>query len=299
MKPGRRGAGAAGAVLALAVLACCLVINLSAGRAEASTAYRYWAFYVASGSSWNYSSRGPVAEHPADGEVQGWRFAVQADTNGELRPRETPNFQQLCGSTPPIDGKLRVGIVLDFGTPADAPPNEKPPAQIVTGCVQVASGASGADVLQAAVGAGHLRIGNTGLVCGIDGYPKTECAPAVDISRTTTTPAATSTSPAAAPVKSTAAATTPASATGAKSANRPTQPSSQTPATQAKTPAPSTLDPTSSAAVGSSPTVAGSTTPLSSLHQKSASSGRFPLAAVAGAVLVIGLGVAAAVKARR
>jgi hypothetical protein len=284
-------------VLALAVLACSLLINLSAGRAEASTAYRYWAFYVASGSSWNYSSRGPVAEHPADGEVQGWRFAVQADTNGELRPRETPNFQQLCRSTPPIDGKLRVGIVLDFGTPADAPPNEKPPAQVVTGCVQVEAGASGADVLQAAVGAGHLRVGNTGLVCGIDGYPKTECAPAVDISRTTTTPAATSTTPAAAPVKSTVAKT-PASATAAKPANPPTQPSSQTPATQAKTPAPSTLDPTSSAAVGSPPAVAGST-PLSSLHQQSASSGGFPLAAVAGAVLVIGLGVAAAVKARR
>jgi hypothetical protein len=38
---------------------------------------------------------------------------------------------------------------------------------------------------------------------------------------------------------------------------------------------------------------------LSSLHQKSSSSGGFPLAAVAGAVLVVGLGVAAAVKARR
>lgn len=294
----RRVASAAGAVLALVVVASCVLGLVPARRAEADTAYRYWAFYIANGATWNYSSRGPAAEHPADGEVQGWRFAVQLDRTGELAPRTTPTFDQLCASTPAVSGKLRVGLVLDFGTAADAPTGETRPAQIVNGCVQVASGASGADVLLAAVGAGHVRVGSTGLVCGIDGYPKTECAPAVDISRTTQTPTPTT------------APTTTAKATPAATHGDSTPTPTESTATQAKSSVPSELSSTAqvtsdsgaspSTAASDPQSVSGSVLPLSSLKtQKSSTSHGFPLAAVAGALLVLGLGAAAFVKTRR
>lgn len=299
----RRFASTVGAVLALVVAASCVLGFLSARRAEADTAYRYWAFYIANGSTWNYSSRGPVAEHPVDGEVQGWRFAVQLDRTGELTPRATPDFDQLCGSTPAISGELRVGIVLDFGTAADAPTGEHPPAQVVSGCVHVDSGSSGADVLQAAVGASNLRIGSSGLLCGIDGYPKTECAPAVDTSRTTPTPTPTVSSTATAPTQT-------------KEPKAPKEPSTpdESPGTPAKSPvasppassaqasstaASTAVPPTAGAAGSAASALGGSATPLSSVHPKSSNSQGFPVAAVAGGVLVVGLGIAAFIKARR
>jgi hypothetical protein len=168
------------AALGLAALAgyAAVVITVP-GQARAATAYRYWAYYVAHGTSWQYSQRGPASEYPVDGEVQGWRFAVQADAANGLLPRAAPDFATLCASTPAKTGELRVGVVIDFGLATDAPDHEKPPAAVVPGCVYVHDGDTGADVLQAATA---VRIGtgsDAGLVCGIDGYPKTECAVAV------------------------------------------------------------------------------------------------------------------------
>jgi hypothetical protein len=184
------------AALGLAALAgyAAVVITIP-GQASAATAYRYWAYYVAPastvahGSSWQYSQRGPASEYPVDGEVQGWRFAVQIDAANGLLPGATPDFAQLCKSTAARAGELRVGVVIDFGLASDAPAHEKPPAGVVRGCVYVHAGATGADVLEAA---SAVRIGtgaDAGLVCGIDGYPKTECA--VAVAATAAPPAAT------------------------------------------------------------------------------------------------------------
>jgi hypothetical protein len=163
------------------------VVMTVTGQASAAAAYRYWAYYVAApatvahASSWQYSQRGPASEHPVDGEVQGWRFAVQTDAANGLLPGATPDFSVLCASTPAKPGDIRVGIVVDFGVARDAPAHEKPPAGVVRGCVNVNDEATGADVLAAAAA---VRIGtgsDAGLVCGIDGYPRTECAVAVAI----------------------------------------------------------------------------------------------------------------------
>lgn len=170
------------AVYGLAALAACAAVVITApGHASAASAYRYWAYYVASphSTSWQYSQRGPASEYPVDGEVQGWRFAIQTDTANGLPPRATPDFAQLCKSTPPKAGELRVGVVIDFGVATDAPAHEKPPAGVVPGCVYVHDDQTGSNVLQAAA---TVRIGtgsDAGLVCGIDGYPKTECTVAV------------------------------------------------------------------------------------------------------------------------
>lgn len=163
----------------VALVGYAAVIVTMPGKASAATAYRYWGYYVAHGTTWQYSQRGPASEYPADGEVQGWRFAVQADATNGLLPRAAPDFARLCASTPAKAGELRVGLVVDFGLATDAPARERPPAAVVPGCVYVHDGETGADVLAAAAA---VRIGtgsDAGLVCGIDGYPKTECAVAV------------------------------------------------------------------------------------------------------------------------
>ena len=166
-----------------------------ASRAHAATAYRYWAYYVAHANTWQFSQRGPAAEYPVDGEVQGWRFAIQAEAGKGLAPRALPDFAKLCGATPATAGQLRVGIVIDFGVSADAPAGEHPPGTAVSGCVHVAEGGSGADVLRAAAA---VRIGtgsDGGLVCGIDGYPTNECAAVVTAKPPPTPKAAPTTTP--------------------------------------------------------------------------------------------------------
>ena len=181
--------------------------------ARADTAYRYWAFYVAQGGSWQFSQRGPASEYPVDGEVQGWRFGIQAEAAHGLPPRAAADFATLCAATPAAANEIRVGIVLDFGTAADEPAHERPPASVVRGCVRVRAGDSGAAVLQASA---QVRIGtggDGGLVCGLDGYPRSECAPAVTAPgppSPSSHPAATTPAPAA--VANASAATTSAAA---------------------------------------------------------------------------------------
>ncbi|HXR42156.1 MAG TPA: hypothetical protein VN738_07085, partial [Acidothermaceae bacterium] len=61
MRSGRRSAGAGSLALAFVVGLTALVGM--AGAAHAATAYRYWAYYIAAGNSWQYSQRGPASEH--------------------------------------------------------------------------------------------------------------------------------------------------------------------------------------------------------------------------------------------
>ena len=286
---GRRFAGAVVAAVAI-VVGVAVGVSGFASTANAATAYRYWTYYVAlpDTTAWVYSQRGPATEHPQDGEVQGWRFAVQADRSGGLTPRTAPVFAKLCGAQQPQSGKARVGIVLDFGVADDAPAGERPPAGVVTGCVQVPDGANGVDVLDAAVGAGNVRIGQ-GLICGINGYPKSECADVVAAPKPAASKSATS--------KAAVATEKPAVASTAKA-----------PATPGATPAPSaSASPTLSAAAktvvpsasaGAPPPSPSATASVSSLGDlKEPSHNGFPVGAVVGGVLVAGLGIAAAVRA--
>ena len=101
-------------------------------------------------------------------------------------------------------------MVIDFGLATDAPAHEKPPAGVVPGCVYVRDDQTGANVLQDAAA---TRIGtgpDAGLVCGIDGYPKTECAVAV-----TANPPPPVATPSPTPSRTTAHATPDTSATSA------------------------------------------------------------------------------------
>src|SRR5262245_44754302 len=76
-----------------------------------------------------------------------------ARTAAAARPRAGSTglgnlFATVCADTPAKPGRKRVAVVLDFGTAADAPSGEQPPAPR-TVCASVAPDASSAEVLAA------------------------------------------------------------------------------------------------------------------------------------------------------
>ena len=79
------------------------------GNALPDRPYRYWAYYVAGGHDWLFSQRGPASEYPVDGEVQGWRYAIQADVGTGFAPRAAPDFTSLCRTTAKVRRQLRSG----------------------------------------------------------------------------------------------------------------------------------------------------------------------------------------------
>ncbi|GGS74254.1 SCO2322 family protein [Streptomyces griseoviridis] len=155
------------ALLALAALL------LAAGAGEAQAAgYRYWSFWDRDGDRWAYATQGPSTARPGDGDVQGFRFSVSEDSGDAARPRGTAEFTDICGRTPARDGRKRVALVLDFGTAADAPSGETPPARR-TACARVAEDATTAEALAAV--AKPLRYDANALLCAVSGYPETGC----------------------------------------------------------------------------------------------------------------------------
>ena len=154
----------------LLFLAAFLLIG-SAGQAQAA-GYRYWSFWDRDGDQWVYATQGPSLVRPSDGDVQGFRFAVSANSDDAAKPRGAADFASVCAKTPAEDGSKRVALVLDFGTAADAPSGETPPARR-TACARVAPDATTADAL--ADVAGPLRYNTSALLCAIGGYPKSGC----------------------------------------------------------------------------------------------------------------------------
>jgi hypothetical protein len=167
-RPRRRRIGAA-LTLTLGVL---LAVLLPAGAADAA-AYRYWGYYQLSGDTWQFATKGSDQTKPADGSVEGWRFAV--DTEKATRfPRATPTFDQVCRDTEAATGKKRVAVVIDYGRAADTADNSEPPAPIAR-CALVPTSATGTEVLSQVA---EVRAGK-GLICGIDGFPADGCGEAV------------------------------------------------------------------------------------------------------------------------
>src|SRR5207342_1522299 len=105
----------------------------------------YW--HGTSGGGWTFSQVGAQYQ-PAAGSVDGWRFAVSG-TAGSVKPRAAASFDAICGSHAPAPaGQKLVGLVVDYGTTADAPPGQHPPRGVDTYCAQVADNGSSAVVLQ-------------------------------------------------------------------------------------------------------------------------------------------------------
>ncbi|WP_241968454.1 SCO2322 family protein [Streptomyces sp. ICBB 8177] len=151
---------------------CATAASLVAASPARAVGYRYWSFWERTGSAWTFARTGPAMTDPADGSVEGWRFAVSADSADAVKPRGAAAFATICAGTPPRPGTKRVALVLDFGTSRDAPDGETPPAGRAS-CARVPEDATAADALAAV--AKPLRYDASGLVCAITGYPATGC----------------------------------------------------------------------------------------------------------------------------
>ena len=153
----------------LAILAAVVAAVVVPASSASAAAYRYWGYYQLQGSSWAFATTGPDQVTPADGAVEGWRFAVAGETDTRM-PRATATFDQLCGATPAEAGRKRVGVVIDYGRAADTEDGAQPPAPVGR-CAVVATAATGAEVLAAVAGVRAEK----GLVCAIDDHPATGC----------------------------------------------------------------------------------------------------------------------------
>jgi hypothetical protein len=191
------------AVTSSALALVLFAVGLVAAPAAQAIAYRYWTYWQGSPAGWTFATAGPATTVPADGSIEGWRFAVttQAGRAGDA-PAIASDFAAICGSTAPTDGKKRVALVIDPGPAAIAPEGQAPPTAVAS-CVLAAPDATGYQVLRSVA---SVRT-EGGLICGIAEYPTGECAPVIDDAvANPATPAPTS--PSAAPVNMAAAAST-------------------------------------------------------------------------------------------
>jgi hypothetical protein len=177
-------------VTALGALVIAGALSVVALPAEASTAYRYWSYWnVEPGSgTWQYATEGSGTHVPSDGAVEGWRFGIAGEAT-RLQPSPLPDFPSICAEIDaPGEGK-RVAVVIDPGTPSEAPAGETP-GSVVTECVVTDDASTGLQILQTIA---NVRM-NAGFVCGLNGYPVRECAPLVEIPEASNMQAASSSS---------------------------------------------------------------------------------------------------------
>ena len=151
--------------------------SISIPSSNAATGYRYWGYFQAQGgaTSWTAAMTGPSVE-VKDGDVEGWTFVFSNNDNPAIAPMMDPDFATLCDGIPETAGKVRVGLVVDFGDANIAPAGETP-MEFFSDCVVVPTGSVGLDVLKSAL---DVRAGESGLICGIAGYPAQECGAEIE-----------------------------------------------------------------------------------------------------------------------
>ena len=164
--------------------------SISIPSSNAATGYRYWGYFQAQGgaTSWTAAMTGPSVE-VKDGDVEGWTFVFSNNDIPAIAPMMDPDFATLCDGIPETAGKVRVGLVVDFGDANIAPAGETP-MEFFSDCVVLPTGSVGLDVLNSVL---DVRAGDSGLICGIAGYPAQECgaeieAPVAQEAVTTTAP---------------------------------------------------------------------------------------------------------------
>ncbi len=154
-------------VLALTLAVAALV--LPSASASAADSYRFWGFFQLNGTSWTFAAKGADQIVPADGSVDGWRLAV-GDMSVTHAPRAALAFETICAAVPAQAGKKRVGVVLDFGRPADQDLGGTAPAPRAQ-CAVVETSATSQAVL---VAIAPVRA-EKGMVCAVENTPATGC----------------------------------------------------------------------------------------------------------------------------
>ncbi|MGH8970339.1 MAG: SCO2322 family protein, partial [Actinomycetes bacterium] len=85
------------ALLGAAVLTLVSLVG-PASPAQAAS-YRYWGYYTWTDGAWVFATKGPDQTKPADGAVEGWRFAVTSESGSPRVPRADGDFAAICAGT--------------------------------------------------------------------------------------------------------------------------------------------------------------------------------------------------------
>jgi len=157
----------------LAVLVSLPAVLLGvAAPAQAATGYKYWNYFHVDNGKYAFAQTGPGDFTPKNGAVEAYRYGLSSSASG-LPPRtgaSTYSFEDLCKATQAQAGQKLVGVLIDYGTAADADGGGTPPKPRGA-CAAVPTNATGQQVLDKVA---DLRT-QGGLVCGIDGYPDKGC----------------------------------------------------------------------------------------------------------------------------
>jgi hypothetical protein len=138
----------------------------------ATKGWRYWGYFQAAPgtAAWKAAMTGPTVDIE-DGAVEGWSFVFSSDDVPQAAPAIKPDFSKICGKVKKDPDTKRIALVIDFGKKVYAPRGERIPQTIVR-CVTTAQSSQGIDVLGQVV---KVRAASSGLICGLNGYPKREC----------------------------------------------------------------------------------------------------------------------------
>jgi hypothetical protein len=158
---------------ALAVLLLALVfVGGTARTADAADGYKYWNYFHVTDGKYVFAQTGPADYTPKDGAVEAYRYGLSSTAEG-LQPRTdatTYTVEDICAGTKAAEGEKLVGVLIDYGTPADAEGGTPPEPRAA--CAAVPTSANGQQVLDAVA---DVRLDKS-LTCGIDGYPVKGCS---------------------------------------------------------------------------------------------------------------------------
>jgi hypothetical protein len=163
-------------IAVVAILLSSQLLAIPASTA-ATKGWRYWGYFQAApgSSTWKAAMTGPTVDIE-DGAVEGWSFVFSSDDVPSVAPKTKPSFASICGKTKPDSDTKRIGLVIEFGNAAYAPKGEKVAKPIVR-CVTTAKSSQGIDVLGQVI---KVRSASSGLICGLNGFPKKECGVEID-----------------------------------------------------------------------------------------------------------------------
>jgi hypothetical protein len=161
----------------LVVLLVSFVLVAGTARtADAADGYKYWNYFHVTNGKYVFAKTGPADFTPKDGSVEAYRYGLSSTAAG-IEPRTaatTYTVKDICAGTEAAAGQKLVGVLLDYGTAADADGGATPPGPKAA-CAKVPTDANGQQVLDAVA---DLRLDKS-LTCGIDGYPVQGCSETV------------------------------------------------------------------------------------------------------------------------
>jgi hypothetical protein len=160
-------------VALFSVLFFAFVLVCSTSGTAHADGFKYWNYFHVKGGKYAFATTGPSGFKPPNGSIEAYRYGLSSTAAG-LAPRTaatTYTIKDLCEGKKATSGQKRVGVLIDYGTAADAANGTTPPKPRGA-CAVVPTAATGQQVLGAVA---KVRVEKQ-LVCGIDGYPVQGCS---------------------------------------------------------------------------------------------------------------------------